>query len=200
MTDDVTLVEFLCARLCHDLSGPVGAAAAGAELLNDEGGADSQTLGLVADSAAAAAMRLRYFRAAFGPAGRAQPATDLRDLIAAYLGSLMSSGAAGLELQWQACDIVAAEWARLVLNLVLVARDALPRGGLIVVSVEPGITVSARGQILQPAAEAVAVLMDGGIADGPRGAQALFARRLAERAGLGLSMAITSTEVTLTAR
>ena len=32
------LAELLCSRICHDLAGPVGAAAAGAELIADSGG------------------------------------------------------------------------------------------------------------------------------------------------------------------
>ena len=35
--DDLILAELLCARLVHDLSGPVGAVANGAELLEDAG-------------------------------------------------------------------------------------------------------------------------------------------------------------------
>ena len=31
--DELKLAELLCARLCHDLAGPVGAVATGAELL-----------------------------------------------------------------------------------------------------------------------------------------------------------------------
>ncbi|MBX9634016.1 MAG: hypothetical protein K2X44_03460, partial [Magnetospirillum sp.] len=79
--DPLQLAELLCARLCHDLSGPVGAAAAGAELLEDmDGNADAETVSLVADAAGGAVSRLKFFRAALGPAASSpQNPASLRD-------------------------------------------------------------------------------------------------------------------------
>ena len=127
-TDDLALAEGLCARLCHDLAGPLGAAAAGAELLED--GVDADTVSLVAASAAGAVARLKFFRAAMGPAGSGQPAAALRDLCAAYLTAAASAGGTGLTLSWRSeVERLDGNQGRLVLNLVLIARDALARGG-----------------------------------------------------------------------
>ena len=131
---DLDMAELLCARLCHDLAGPVGAAAAGAELLDElgEAGIDRDTLELVAASAAAAAARLKYFRAAFGPSGRSQATSLLRELIEGYLASSQSAAAPNVDLDWQVATAeLPATTARLMLNLVLIARDAAegPRGG-----------------------------------------------------------------------
>ena len=69
MTDSLQLAELLCARICHDLSGPVGAAAAGAELFEDMAPApDPETMALVSGAASGAVARLKFFRAALGPA------------------------------------------------------------------------------------------------------------------------------------
>jgi histidine phosphotransferase ChpT len=34
---ELKLAELLCTRLCHDLTGPIGAVSNGAEFLSDEG-------------------------------------------------------------------------------------------------------------------------------------------------------------------
>ena len=198
--DDLTLAELLCARLCHDLSGPVGAAAAGAELLDDLGEAalDGDTLGLVAASAAAAAARLKFFRAAFGPTGRTQDAGALRALIEGYLDSSTSAAAPILGLDWRVTGTEPpAATARLLLNLVLIARDALPRGGAIEVTLaDDAWTVIARGTPTTLADEARSVLIDGAAASGPRGAQALLAHRLALAIPATLDLQIEAGAVT----
>jgi len=195
---DLSLAELLCARLCHDLSGPVGAAAAGAELLDElgEDGIDGDTLGLVAASAAAAAARLKFFRTAFGPGGRDQASLSLRDLIKDYLDSSQSAAAPQITLDWQVAVVdLPTVTARLLLNLVLIARDALPRGGAITVTAE---SVTARGAPVTLTDEARQVLVDGAAAEGPRGGQAELTRRLALLMGGELKAEITAAELTLT--
>jgi histidine phosphotransferase ChpT len=193
--DPLQLAELLCARVCHDLSGPVGAAAAGAELFEDMADlADAETLGLVAASAAGAAARLKFFRAALGPAASAPQAPGaIRDLIDNYLATLVSAASPGLQLVWD--DAPAAldgETARLVLNLVLLAKDALPRGGRMMLSFEDGRPrVVAHGEPASLTDEARAVLQDDKPPSGPKGAQAYFARILAGRQGADLTVCLT---------
>lgn len=189
--DDIRLSELLCARLCHDLASPMGAAAAGLELLEDCG--DAETAALVAAGMATATARLKFLRAALGPAAEgAQSPEALAELADAYLGGAVQGGIA---LDWR-CDRSRLDGAtaRLLLNLVLIARDALPRGGRIAVRVtgagagDLGLMVEAEGQGAGPSAEAAPVLLDGGPPAGPRGAQAWYARRLAE--GMGTSLVV----------
>ncbi len=187
--DDLLLAELLCARLCHDLAGPVGAAAAGAELLED-GIADAETVGLVAASAAGAAARLKFLRAAFGPATRPQPTAALRELIAAHLATSGSAALPATILDWRVdAAELPADAARLLLNLVLLACDALPRGGTVSVHAggPAGLAVTAQGSPAALTEEAGAVLAGRAPPRGPRGAQAALARRLADRVGDGLS-------------
>lgn len=200
---DLRLAELLCARLCHDLAGPVGAAAAGAELFEDLGGeADPETVGLVAASAAGAAARLKFFRAAFGPAATSpQPAASLREAIEAYLRTQVSAASPGTTLDWHS-DAPGFDGgtARLVLNLVLLAKDSLPRGGVVTVATHgDALTVSARGEASALADEARAVLLGGAEPDGPRGAQARLAVLLGHRRGTPVAVSFTSGGLAFTA-
>jgi histidine phosphotransferase ChpT len=198
--NDLLLAELLCARICHDLAGPVGAAAAGAELIED-GGADEETMGLVAASAAGASARLRFFRTAMGPAGKPQPAAALRDLCEAYLKTAVSGASSGLMLDWRVEPAeVDGDCARLLLNLVLIGRDSLPRGGTVALDATAGrARMAARGAPAILADEAHAVLVDNMPPAGPRGAHAVFVRKLAERVAGGLTVAAVTGEVVLEA-
>lgn len=194
--DSLQLAELLCARLCHDLSGPVGAAAAGAELFEDiADAADAETVSLVAGAASGAAARLKFFRAALGPASSSvQLSGSLRDLMENYLATQVSAASPGLVLAWpDPPPSLDGGTARLLLNLVLLAKDALPRGGRIRVDTgaAEGVRVVAHGEPAALSEEARAVLNDGVEPTGPRGAQAYLVRLLAEKAGGCFSASVT---------
>lgn len=200
--DFLQLAELLCARICHDLSGPVGAAAAGAELFEDMGEApDPETLGLVAGAAAGAAQRLKFFRAALGPAASSPQSTiALGELIEAYLATQVSAASPGIKLSWPAPPgALDGASARLLLNLVLLAKDALPRGGRLRIDCADGLpSVIAHGEPASLLDDARQVLVEGRAPTGPRGAQAELARILAERAGGRLVAAVTPEGLALT--
>lgn len=202
-SDDLRLAELLCARLCHDLSGPVGAASAGAELFEDLGGdVDAETMALVAESAAGAAARLKFFRQAFGPAASApQPSASLRELIDAYFRTAVSAASPGLVLDWRSDEpSLDGETARLLLNLVLIAKDCLPRGGGIAVTARGrALVVVARGEPMSLTDEARDVLMNDAQATGPRGAQARFARVLGQSRGQDVVVSFSPEGLVLTA-
>lgn len=76
-------------RLCHDLAGPISAMAAGASLLEEDvqngGAADPSTVGLLADSAQMAALRLRLLRIVLGHIyTQLPPARDIMQLAEAF--------------------------------------------------------------------------------------------------------------------
>ena len=210
MADDVLiLAELLCARLVHDLSGPVGAVANGAELLgdgiDDSGGGEiaREAIALLTDSAAAAVGRLRILRAALGiQAATPIPFAEARRLAADYFKKGVS-GPEAIALDWPAAIDAAlgSTPARLVLNLLLLARDCLPRGGAIrLLGPAAGtvLTVVAEHShaVLGEAAKAVAAT---GIADlTVRGAQGYFAARLAAQEGLSMTIAARPGRVTIT--
>ena len=201
--ESLHLAELLCARVCHDLSGPVGAAAAGAELIADAGG-DDDTLELVATSAAAAAARLAYLRAAFGYGSQPQRPSAMRGMVEKYFGSLTHGALSPLVLDWQVADgELAAEAARALLNMVMTARDALPRGGRVTVCGEKGasgwnLSVTAAGEGVRLTEEADEVLVRGAALTGPRGAQAVLLRILSQRLGGALRVQVLPDSVSIT--
>jgi histidine phosphotransferase ChpT len=126
MDDRVRLAELVCARLCHDLSGLLGSLIGTLELLACDGEV-TETVTIAVDTAAALGRRLKLLRAAW--ANEAEP-LDLPRL---------ASLAEGLANQRITLDVSALPpttvfppaMGRLVLNLLLLAADSLPRGGLL---------------------------------------------------------------------
>jgi len=130
---DLQLAALLCSRLCHDLIGPIGALNNGIEILadEDEPAMREQATQLLGDSADEAARRLRFYRLAFGASGGMGQSIPLSEAREATLG-LFHKGRTKLE--WPA-DVnlpsVDKSLVKLVLNMVLLAGAALPRGGIL---------------------------------------------------------------------
>ena len=126
--DAIDFASLLCSRLCHDLLSPVGALNNGIELLADEHDPEmrGKVLELLSDSARASANKLKFFRLAFG---------------AAIEGVFGAGGR--IQLGWLVGDATLTKPAiKLLLNLALIAGDALVRGGRLDVGAETrdGIT------------------------------------------------------------
>jgi len=62
------LAALLCARVCHDLVGPVGALVNGVSLLDDEDSADmhEDAIDLIKVGTAQASAKLKFLRISFG--------------------------------------------------------------------------------------------------------------------------------------
>jgi len=134
--NSVDLASLLCSRLCHDLMSPVGALNNGIELLADEQDPDmrDRCMDLLAESARTTANKLKFFRLAFGAAGGFGDAVDSSEARAALEG-IFSHGK--IELGWMVGDSKLSKTAtKLLLNLALIAGDALVRGGRLDVGAE----------------------------------------------------------------
>ena len=128
--DALDLASLLCSRLCHDFMSPVGALNNGIELLADETDPDmrEKCLELLGDSARATANKLKFFRLAFGAGGGFGEEIDTREAHAALEGLFGADGR--IEFGWAVADEKVPKGAvRLLLNLALLAGDALVRGG-----------------------------------------------------------------------
>lgn len=183
----VDLASLLCSRLCHDLMSPVGALNNGLELLADEQDPDmrDKCLELLGDSARASANKLKFFRLAFGAAGGFGSSVDTREAKVALEG--LFGPDRRIALEWLVAEEKLPKGAvKLLLNLALIAGDALVRGGHLTVGAESGdqeveLAIRAEGPriLLDPALREM--LIDGKI-DGdiePRVAGAWLAHSLA---------------------
>ena len=133
----VDLASLLCSRLCHDLMSPVGAFNNGIELLADETDPEmrEKCLELLADSARASANKLKFFRLAFGAAGGFGEEIDTHEAEAALEG--LFGPERRIELGWVVADDKLPKVAvKILLNLALIAGDALVRGGQLDVGAE----------------------------------------------------------------
>jgi histidine phosphotransferase ChpT len=131
--NEIEFAALLVSRVCHDLVSPVGAVVNGLEVLEDERDATmrADALKLVVSSAEQATARLQFARIAFGAAGSAGAELDLSE-VGRIVAGLLHGGKVSLE--WKAAHLNwPKDWAKLLMNATLLAADALPRGGQIVV-------------------------------------------------------------------
>jgi histidine phosphotransferase ChpT len=184
-TQTTHLAESLCARLCHEMSGPLGTVMGALELAGEDPDSAVESLQLAQEAAAQMVARLRLSRAAW--AGDCGPldAAGLADLAAGLpaRARLEVGGLAGRFPQGV---------ARVLVNMVLLAMDALPRGGTISVSGAPDsdvvLMVSGPHAAWPPGlALALADPLQAPL-DEPRAVQAPLAALLALKAGLRLSL------------
>lgn len=132
MDIEVRLAELLCTRLCHDLTGPIGAVNNGAEFLSEEGFAlQDQAIELIVGSAQQAVTRLQFYRQAYGRVNAQGEASlsEVRELAEAFFND------SRFELAWpdfytDSADVsLSRKMAKLVLNMLVLISGAMPRGG-----------------------------------------------------------------------
>ncbi|PTM53542.1 histidine phosphotransferase ChpT [Phreatobacter oligotrophus] len=132
--EGLDLAALVASRVCHDVISPVGAIVNGLELMED--GADEATtelaLDLIRKSAKTASARLQFCRIAFGAAGSAGSAIDTRDahqVAANFLNDDRTT------VDWHIPPaFLPKNRVKLLLNLMLLAAGAIPRGGTIKVT------------------------------------------------------------------
>jgi histidine phosphotransferase ChpT len=199
--NDLEFAALLVSRVCHDLVSPVGAVVNGLEVLEDETDAAmrADALRLVASSAAQAAARLQFARLAYGAAGSAGAELDLSE-VARVVQGLLSGGK--VELQWRAHPYNwPKDWAKLLMNTVLVAADCLPRGGTVTVETsadpaQPSFSIVAKGMVarIMPDAQHALLGEPGGSLDG-RSIQPYLTHQLARTINAGLTTSTSEGEV-----
>jgi len=129
LMDASTLVALISSRICHDLVSPISALTTALDILDDDHGADmrEQAMDLIRTSANQAAVKLEFMRATFG-AGTTGAGTadlgELRELSRRFVESQKP------ELIWTLpIQTAPRAAARILMNLILVGLDCLPRGG-----------------------------------------------------------------------
>jgi histidine phosphotransferase ChpT len=186
---DLRIAELLSSRLCHDLVSPIGAVNNGMELMEED--PDPETMGdavrLISGSARQALAVVQFYRLAYGRAGNRVDADpeQLRQLAEGFLVPHKST------LVWRAEDLGAAPdgSGKLLLNMIALGLEALPRGGELTAEVTAGdrprvgVTAAGRDAGLRP--ESRAALSDDVDVEEltPRSVQGHFTWLLARRMG-----------------
>ncbi|MBI4030352.1 MAG: hypothetical protein HY370_01625 [Proteobacteria bacterium] len=153
MTLDITALEFLASRICHDLISPVGAVHNGVEFLEETGLSDGEeAVGLIAHSAKQAAARLQIFRLAYGAGGR-DPSIKPADVKKAFDELFGMDGR--VKQDWNAEQISAdgkpEGFCKILTCGIMMAVECLPKGGTISVSAKgSGTVVTAAGPDAAP--------------------------------------------------
>ena len=198
--NSVDFASLLCSRLCHDLMSPVGALNNGIELLADEQDPDmrDRCLDLLSQSARTTANKLKFFRLAFGAAGGFGDAVATGEARSA-LGGLLSDGK--IELGWMVeAEKLPKNPTKILLNLSLIAVDALVRGGRLDIGAETNdgfeIAIRAEGPRIALDSSIAETLVSGGAgAVEPRTAGAWMAHSLAAEAGGAIQLSRPSDEM-----
>jgi len=142
MTNQVVNSELLdlsalvCSKVCHDLINPIGAIANGLEVLEEEPDEDMRghAMALIHSSAQQTSAKLQFARLAFGAGGAAGDHIELgmaKDVVDGIVDKKK------VTLVWP--DVSPAEpkdVIKLLLNIVALGLDCIPRGGTLTVSLE----------------------------------------------------------------
>jgi histidine phosphotransferase ChpT len=140
------LAALLCSRLCHDLISPVGAIINGLEVMEEDKDEETKTfaLDLIKRSAGQASAKLQFCRLAFGASGSVGAQIELGDAEKVARG-LFEDGKTTLIWNLPRA-LVAKNRAKLLLNMLLVASGAIPRGGMLAAdAMGEGYKITARG-------------------------------------------------------
>jgi histidine phosphotransferase ChpT len=132
--EGLDLAALLCSRVCHDLISPVGAIMNGLEVMEeDKNDTETQTfaMDLIKKSARTASAKLQFCRLAFGAAGSAGAQIDSGDAEKVTRG-LIEDGKTSIT--WNLPRVLMPKnRVKLLLNMVLIAAQTIPRGGTITV-------------------------------------------------------------------
>lgn len=134
--DAMELAALLTSKVCHDLISPIGAVNNGLEVLTDENSADMRdfAMDLIQKSAEQASAKLKFCRMAYGAGSAAGSEINLDDAGAVASGFFQTEK---MTINWNAPnENIAKDSVKLLLNLAVIASAAIPRGGVLDVSVQ----------------------------------------------------------------
>ena len=201
------LAALLCSRVCHDLISPVGAIVNGIEVLEEE--KDELTkqfaLDLIKRSAATASAKLQFCRIAFGAAGSAGAQIDLGDAETITRGFMEDDKT---KIGWNLPRaLLAKNRVKLLLNMLIIAGQAIPRGGKITVdpigagdSVGFKVTAAGTNAKIPPAVPPLLTGELGGEGVDAHRIQPFYAGLLAKACGLKATIAMDGEAVVVAAQ
>jgi len=204
--DSLDLAALLCSRVCHDVISPVGAIVNGLEVLEDDNDPSMRefALDLIQKSARQASARLQFARLAFGAAGSAGASIDLGDAEQVARGLFQDDK---ISFSWSAPRLLFPKnRVKLLLNLIMIAITAIPRGGSIAASVSGDaeqceFVIRSRGLNARIPAHSEALLAgdsESGTVDA-HGIQIYYAGMVARACGMSVAFSLDGDEVTIRA-
>lgn len=210
MIAETKLAEMLCTRLCHDLTGPIGAVNNGAEFLDDEGfDMQNQAVQLIVSSAHEAVNRLMFYRQAYGrvsDSGEASLEEKKKLALDFFHGSK-------IKLDWpdshtDACGIsISQKMSRLILNLLVITAATMIRGGTLSVRISTNdmgdkqVVVRGEGETIKLDPETLSILKGQGDDKmlSPKTAQPFLAMKIADEVGAQLAVEVHGDHVAIVA-
>lgn len=129
-----SLIALVSSRICHDMASPLQALTTAIDVLDSETSQDMResAISLIRDSTVQASAKIDFMRAIFGSltAGKGTlNLQDLRNITQKFIDTQKPI------LDWETEEEeIPRPLARIILNLIMVAIDSLPRGGNIKVS------------------------------------------------------------------
>ena len=133
--DPARLSAYIASRICHDLVSPISSVTNALDLMDEPGDHEmkAQAESLLHEGAENAAARIQFLRYAFGSIGLNSGAADIHEakkITEAFVRSHKPS------VEWDIqADHLSFSHVRLMMNLVMMATDTLPRGGVVNVRV-----------------------------------------------------------------
>lgn len=198
------LAALLCSRVCHDIISPVGAINNGLELL-DEGGADEDAMDLIRSSALNASVRLKFARLAFGASGSVGASIDTGE--AEKAAKDFAAAEKKTEVIWNGPRaIIPKNRVKLLLNLFLIAYGAIPRGGVLDITLQnpeqdAEFTIVATGKMMRVPPRFVELLRSQlEEAVDAHTIQPYYTVLLGDEAGMALDVTSTPEEIRFSAR
>jgi histidine phosphotransferase ChpT len=131
--ESLDLAALLCSRVCHDLISPVGAIVNGLEVMEDDNDQETKAfaMDLIKKSVRQASAKLQFCRLAFGAAGSAGAQIDLGDAEKVARGFIEDDKT---KIAWNLPRaLLPKNRVKLLLNMILIAGQSIPRGGQITV-------------------------------------------------------------------
>jgi histidine phosphotransferase ChpT len=200
------LAALLCSRVCHDLISPAGAIVNGLEVLEESKDEETKTfaLSLIKKSARTATARLQFCRIAFGAAGSMTAQVDTGDAEQVARGFIEDDK---FKLTWNLPRaLLPKNRVKLLLNMLVVSMQAIPRGGTLVLDpVGSGETVAFRitaAGLNARVPPAIPGLLDGEAAAEPIDAHAIqpyYTGLLARACGLTATIAAEGETIVIAA-
>ena len=199
------LSALLCSKVCHDVINPVAAMENGFQLLEMDQKAESreEAMKLIRHSAIKASAKLEFARIAFGSSGSPTAQIDVGD--AGDLGKRLFEPEVKVEFNIPK-TLMAKNRVKLLLNMMLIAGGAVPRGG--VMKVDPIGNGETMGFSVKVEAERVRIqpVVEGLLAGSPaepvtaQTIQPFYTGVLAREQGMKLSLATEAAGASLTAQ